>query len=317
MRNTARRGELKVSVPVMAGAISVLRIIAIICTSALVEKLHSKNNNDITPTDVSSSVVQSESSLVSASGDTSSILENSVVESKPTSSTTASSTATKPFTPQGGTTPTDASAKICYLTFDDGPSNNTLKILDILKRYNVKATFFVIGTGKLEYTKRMVAEGHTVALHSNTHTYSSIYKSTSAYYSDLQAISDKVEKACGVRSNIVRFPGGTSNTTSRSYCSGIMTKLSKELPEKGYYYFDWNIDSGDASGNNVAVSKIMSNIRSYGTSRKNAVVLMHDTGAKGTTVDALPQSIEYYMSAGYYFAPLSSSSEPIRHSPNN
>ena len=214
-------------------------------------------------------------------------------------------------------TPVVVPEKICYLTFDDGPSDNTLKILDILKRYNVKATFFVIGTGKLEYTKRMVAEGHTVALHSNTHTYSSIYKSTSAYYSDLQAISDKVEKACGVRSNIVRFPGGTSNTTSRSYCSGIMTKLSKELPEKGYYYFDWNIDSGDASGNNVAVSKIMSNIRSYGTSRKNAVVLMHDTGAKGTTVDALPQIIEYYMSAGYYFAPLSSSSEPIRHSPNN
>ena len=315
MRNRARRGGFVVPAPVIAGVISVVVIIAIICTTTLIDKWQSKKINP-TPTDLSSAVVQSEVSGALTPERTESTAESSVVTSKPESST-VSSTVSKPFTPQGSATPTDTSGKVCYLTFDDGPSNNTLKILDILKKYNVKATFFVIGTGKLEYTKRMVAEGHTVALHSNTHTYSKIYSSTSAYYNDLQAISDKVEKACGVRSNIVRFPGGTSNTTSRSYCSGIMTRLSKELPQKGYYYFDWNVDSGDASGNNISVSRIMSNIRSYGTSRQNAVVLMHDTGAKNTTVEALPQIIEYYLNAGYYLAPLSSNSEPIRHRPNN
>lgn len=316
MRNIIKKGDLRVSAPVLAGAVSVLVIIAIICTTVLIDKWHSAKS-DSTPTDTSTSVTQTDTEESATSNPKASKPEESKVTTPPKTTESTVSMSQKPFTPQGEETPTDVNGKICYLTFDDGPSDNTLKILDILKKYNVKATFFVIGTGKLEYTKRMVAEGHTVALHSNTHEYSKIYSSANAYYNDLQAVSDKVEKACGVRSNIVRFPGGTSNTTSKSHCSGIMTRLSKELPQKGYYYFDWNVDSGDASGNNVAVTRIMSNIKSYGTSRKNAVVLMHDTSAKKTTVEALPQIIEYYMNAGYYLAPLSSDSEPIRHRPNN
>ncbi len=222
---------------------------------------------------------------------------------------------TTPKAPKYATTA--VTEKTCYLTFDDGPSDNTLKILDILKKHKVKATFFVIGTKKLSYVKRIHQEGHTVALHSYSHNYSQIYRSQKAYFSDLQKINDAVKAYTGEDSMVMRFPGGSSNTVSRSYCRGIMTALTKETVNRGYVYFDWNVDSTDASGNNVAVSKIMKNIRTYGGHAKQDVVLMHDTDAKDTTVQALPQIIEFYIDAGYTFAPLTTATPPVTHGVNN
>ena len=290
---------------------AILLTITVVCTLSVTAFKKAKE----TPTDAPITTQSDVSSKEEASQEVSSLAE---ISSQAVSSAAASEpdTSSKTFTPQGIVSPTNTD-KICYLTFDDGPSNNTLKVLDILKQYNIKATFFVVGSSKLEYTKRIVAEGHTVGLHANVHEYSKIYRSVDAYFSDLNEISKKVEAACGVKSNIIRFPGGTSNTVSRSHCSGIMTTLAQEVVDRGYYYFDWNADSNDASGNNVPVSKIMSSIRAYGTSSDSLVVLMHDTGAKNTTVEALPQIIEFYANAGYSFAALSSDSEPIRHRPNN
>ncbi len=207
--------------------------------------------------------------------------------------------------------------KTCYLTFDDGPSNNTLKILDILKQYNVKATFFVVGDANLDYLPRIHNEGHAVALHAYNHTYSKIYQSTEAYFADLKKISDAVKAKIGVESKVIRFPGGSSNTVSKSYCSGIMTELSQETLKRGYVYFDWNVDSTDASGNNVPVEQLIENIQRYGGHSSQDVVLMHDTGAKGTTVEALPQIIEYYQSQGYTFAPITVNTPPCTHGINN
>ena len=207
--------------------------------------------------------------------------------------------------------------KTCYLTFDDGPSNNTLKILDILKQYNVKATFFVVGDANLDYLSRIHNEGHAVALHAYSHTYSQIYQSTEAYFADLKKISDAVKAKIGVESKVIRFPGGSSNTVSRSYCSGIMTELSQETLKRGYVYFDWNVDSIDASGNNVPVEQLIENIQRYGGHSSQDVVLMHDTGAKGTTVEALPSIIEYYQSQGYTFAPITVNTPPCTHGINN
>ncbi len=207
--------------------------------------------------------------------------------------------------------------KTCYLTFDDGPSNNTLKILDILKQYNVKATFFVVGDANLDYLPRIHNEGHAVALHAYNHTYSKIYQSTEAYFDDLKKISDAVKAKIGVESKVIRFPGGSSNTVSKSYCSGIMTELSQETLKRGYVYFDWNVDSTDASGNNVPVEQLIENIQRYGGHSSQDVVLMHDTGAKGTTVEALPQIIEYYQSQGYTFAPITVNTPPCTHGINN
>ena len=207
--------------------------------------------------------------------------------------------------------------KVCYLTFDDGPSDNTLKILDILKRANAKASFFVIGTSKLDYIKRIHNEGHTVALHANNHDYSKIYKSEEAYFKDLNAIAAKVKKITGVDSKIIRFPGGSSNTISKDYNKGIMTRLTKQVQQKGYTYVDWNVDSTDASGNNVPKSKILNNVKMYSKGQGDICVLMHDTGAKNTTVEALPEMISYLRSEGFRFEALTTESPIFHHGVNN
>lgn len=207
-------------------------------------------------------------------------------------------------------------SKVCYLTFDDGPSNNTLRILDILKQANAKATFFVLGNGKLEYVKKEIEQGHTVALHSDTHNWN-IYASETAYFNDLDAVNAKVKKFTGTDTSIIRFPGGSSNTKSKKYCKGIMTRLTKKVTEKGYTYVDWNVDSGDASANGVPVNKLVNNVISQSRGKDSICVLMHDTGAKNTTVDALPQIICYLRSQGYRFEALTKESKVFHHGVNN
>lgn len=206
----------------------------------------------------------------------------------------------------------DLSGKTVYLTFDDGPSPRTPEILKILDQYGVKATFFVINGGKYnQYMKDIVNGGHSIALHSYSHSYSNIYASEENYFADLQKISDVVYEQTGVRTNLIRFPGGSSNTVSRKYSKGIMTRLTKEVAARGYVYFDWNVESGDAAGNRVSAQTIINNCRKV--PRNNAViVLMHDASPKKSTVEALPAVIEYYKKAGCKFAALTTSS-PVVH----
>ncbi len=193
---------------------------------------------------------------------------------------------------------------ICYLTFDDGPSDNTLKILDILDAYGIKATFFVVGTAKTQYMPQIVNRGHAIGLHSTTHKYNVIYKDINSYLADIQEISDIVFNATGVRSNIIRFPGGSSNMVSAQYCPGIMTDLTTRMPTLGYSYYDWNVSSGDAAANKVPAATIVNNVLSNARGKKSICVLMHDTGAKNTTVEALPDIIEGLDAMGFRFAPL-------------
>ncbi|MGI6269232.1 MAG: polysaccharide deacetylase family protein [Candidatus Howiella sp.] len=219
----------------------------------------------------------------------------------------------------GGSPDTKQPAKkVCYLTFDDGPSENTLKILEILRRYNAKATFFVIGAGKLDYVKNIHDEGHAVALHSNTHSYKQIYSGTDAFFADLEAIRARVEAITGEKTVLMRFPGGSSNTVSKNYCEGIMTELSRMVEERGYFYFDWNVDSGDASGNNIPADKLVGHIKALDYSRYGDIcVLCHDAAAKSTTVDALPEMIEYLSTQGYVFEGLSPSARGFHQGINN
>lgn len=209
--------------------------------------------------------------------------------------------------------------RVCYLTFDDGPSDNTLKILDILDRYNAKATFFVIGnTGKLDYVKQIHARGHVVGLHSDTHRYEVIYRSTDAYFADLDAISSKVEQLIGIKSKIIRFPGGSSNTQSAKFCKGIMTRLTNQVKAKGYAYFDWNVDSGDAASSKpTPASTIVNNVLTQARNKNSICVLMHDTAAKKTTVEALPAMLEGLAAMGYRFEGLTESSNGYWHPVNN
>lgn len=194
--------------------------------------------------------------------------------------------------------------KTCYLTFDDGPSENTLKILKILKKYDAKATFFVVGTAKLEYLPKIKKAGHAIGLHANNHDYSKIYKSRNAFLKDQEKLSAKVEKQIGEKVSIMRFPGGSNNTVSKKYKKGIMTDLTTQVKLKGYAYFDWNVDSGDASGNNVPTKTITKNVLKSAENKNSICVLMHDTDAKDTTVKALPGIIEGLKKQGYKFEVL-------------
>ena len=195
---------------------------------------------------------------------------------------------------------------VIYLTFDDGPNNSTTpKILDILKKYDVKATFFVTSSngGSDAQIKREFDEGHEIALHTKSHEYSQVYKSIDAYFSDLNAIGDRVERITGKKATLIRFPGGSSNTVSRHYQTNIMSKLVDEVEQRGYTYFDWNVDSRDAEGKN---SEQIYNYTIGGLSKtRGNVVLMHDI--KTTTMNALERVIKTAKEKGYKFKTLDSS----------
>ena len=144
-----------------------------------------------------------------------------------------------------------------YLTFDDGPGPNTDKILDILEQYGVKATFFVVGKeGYAEQYRRIVEEGHTLGMHSYSHKYNEIYASLDAYKSDLNKLHDFLYELTGEDCNIVRFPGGSSNTISNV----DMRELISYLNEENIVYYDWNVSSGDATGNYKNADRIAANV---------------------------------------------------------
>lgn len=203
----------------------------------------------------------------------------------------------------------NSDAKIAYLTFDDGPSDNTLKILKILEENDACGTFFVTGKGNSDYMKQIVESGNTIALHTYTHTYKQIYANEQAYFDDLQKISDLVYEKTGVRSNLLRFPGGSSNTISKV----SMKTLANAVEEKGYHYFDWNCDSGDARTDGVPADKLVENIRNDMGSTKKLTILMHDTAAKNTTVEALPQIIKLLKDKGYKLSVLNEDMKPCHH----
>lgn len=216
--------------------------------------------------------------------------------------------------------------KVAYLTFDDGPSKNTLSILKVLKKYNVKATFFVTAQNLdcIDYLKQVAADGHTIGLHTYSHDYKKIYSNTDEYFKDLQKIHDLVKKTTGVDARVMRFPGGSSNTISENYNNGIMTQLTKMVVDKGYSYFDWNCDSTDAefkndTGRGRPVNTLVSNTVNSAGSQKHICVLMHDTWAKKTTADALPKIIEQLKKKGYIFDKLTvdTPADDFRHHVNN
>lgn len=253
--------------------------------------------------------------------------ENSSIKAMKQKQQGQGSSAGKPSTPAAkkGTPPADPNAaransteKVCYLTFDDGPSANTLEILKILKSENVKATFFVIAASKTEYIPQIAAEGHAVAIHSYTHDYAGIYKSVAAYYEDLNKMQAVIKAKTGKETKLMRFPGGSSNLVSKKYCNGIMTKLTHDVQSKGYRYFDWNVTSGDAeSAKGTPAKTIVSNVLNGAKGKNQVCVLMHDAPAKKTTVEALPEIIKGLRERGYRFAALDETCYGFHHSALN
>ena len=200
-----------------------------------------------------------------------------------------------------------------YLTFDDGPSNNTGEVLRILREEGVKATFFVTAQmpGCFHYISQAHQEGHAIAAHTYSHKFS-IYRSFDTYFNDLDHIEQVIEKYTGSRSPIIRFPGGSSNMAYHKFSDiNFMDSLCREVQYRGYQYVDWNLDSQDASGNNVPVARLVNSAcRDLGG---ELCLLMHDTDAKRTTVAALPAIIRFFKERGYQFGTLTSTAYICHH----
>ena len=230
------------------------------------------------------------------------------------------STATRNITVINNNEIITPNGKTIYLTFDDGPSMYTNELLDILKKYDVKVTFFVtdqsLTHGYDDVILRAYQEGHTIGLHSNSHNYSYIYSSVDNYFNDLYKIQEKVKRITGYTSTIIRFPGGSSNTVSKSYDGGIkiMSKLTNEVTLRGFRYFDWNVVSGDA-GETYNTDKVISNVVNSLGNGSTYVVLQHDI--KKFSVDAVEEIIKYGLSHGYQFKPLTMNSPRVEHGVNN
>ena len=209
--------------------------------------------------------------------------------------------------------PNNNGNKVIYLTFDDGPSQYTGELLDVLSKYNVKATFFVTGRNSnyFHYIKRAYDEGHTIGLHTYSHNYSLVYSSIDAYFSDLNSINEIVREQTGSYSNIIRFPGGSSNTVSRNYTVGIMSQLSSLVESKGYKYFDWNVSSGDASSVILDSSSYAQNVINGLGNGSYYVVLQHDTNVN--SIRAVSNIIEYGLSHGYSFRAIDINSPTVHH----
>lgn len=213
---------------------------------------------------------------------------------------------------------TDGAKGVIYLTFDDGPSSSiTPQILDILKKKNVPATFFILNYSDAnEYlVKREAAEGHTIAIHGYSHNYSEIYQSEEAYMQNITALQEKIKNSTGVNTIITRFPGGSSNTVSK-FNPGIMTRLTKLVVDSGYKYFDWNVSSGDAGGARTSEDVYNNVTRGLRKNRMN-VVLMHDFSGNTKTLNALEAIIDYGTQNGYTFARITENTPMITHGVNN
>ncbi|RDU22369.1 polysaccharide deacetylase family protein [Anaerosacchariphilus polymeriproducens] len=203
--------------------------------------------------------------------------------------------------------------KIVYLTFDDGPSSNTKNILKVLKEHNVKATFFVVGNkyNSEEFEamyKQIVEEGHTIGMHSYSHQYSTIYQSLDAFKEDLNLLQDYLNKTIGMSPAIYRFPGGSSNKVSDTK----MEVFINYLKEKNLTYFDWNVSSGDAAGQNLSVEEIVNNTMEGVSKNQTSVVLMHDSEHLDSTVEALGKIIEQLKEQGIEILPIDQKTTPVQ-----
>lgn len=205
----------------------------------------------------------------------------------------------------------EPSGKVIYLTFDDGPWSDTDELLEVLEKYNVKATFFVINNTKfIDLLDDIAAGGHAIGIHSKTHKYDQIYASDEAFFEDLYAMQDIIYEHTGIKTTLMRFPGGSSNGVSKKYNPGIMTRLVVEVESLGFQYFDWNVDSDDAGGATTA-EEVFQNVVAGVSDKEYSVVLQHDS--RSFSVAAVEQIICWGLENGYTFLPLDATSPTCHH----
>ena len=207
-------------------------------------------------------------------------------------------------------TATEEASKVIYLTFDDGPSERTVEILEILREKDVKATFFVIGRtdeDSLNLMKEIVEEGHAIAMHTYSHRYTDIYASVEDYLADMYKLFVLIRDTTGVEPSIFRFPGGSIN----GYNKGVYQQLEAEMLRRGFVPYDWILSSGDASGTKASAAQIINNVVGPAKKLDRGIVLMHDSEPKTSTVEALVPMIDQLSELGFTFDKLTSAVKPV------
>jgi peptidoglycan/xylan/chitin deacetylase (PgdA/CDA1 family) len=193
--------------------------------------------------------------------------------------------------------------KIAYLTFDDGPSENTYEILDILEEMDVKATFFIVGSSisadREDCLKRMKYEGHTIGIHTYSHLCNEIYCSVERFLDDFNLVYQQIYEITGERVNIYRFPWGSNNY----YSKNIKDSLMDEMERRGFLCYDWSVDANDSIGRPTAYS-IRHNIEKDLKKQEFPIILMHDSASNDLTVRTLPGIIRMLKEKGYEFDTL-------------
>lgn len=210
----------------------------------------------------------------------------------------------------------DTTTKKVYLTFDDGPGSQSGKILDILKKNHVKATFFVTGKEDASSRKiyqRIVKEGHTLAMHSYSHIQDVIYDSKEAFEKDLKQINRCLYEATGVHTKFYRFPGGSSTQNTSLPIQNFIDVLKKNH----YLYLDWNVISPDINNANATKEQVVTGVMQGVDAYDTAVVLMYDVADKPMTVKALPSIIKQIKAKNYELLPVDESMILIQHNNGN
>lgn len=271
-----------------------------------------KSETNTTPT-----TINNNTSTTNTTETQSKTTETKPNENKATENKTQTNKINENKTTESKTTTTNEKS-IAYLTFDDGPSSITHSVLDILKKYNVKATFFVINSGNYNKAtlQREVNEGHTIGLHAYDHNYAIAYKDDNSYLDGIDKLRAKVKADTGFDSHYIRFPGGSSNTISKRYSKGIMSRITKTAKQRGYKYYDWNVDDDDAGRARTADDCYNNIIKELRPNRSN-IVLMHDFGTNKKILEALPRIIEYCQKNGYKMLPIDDNTPEIHHGISN
>lgn len=228
--------------------------------------------------------------------------ENNIKSAEPPSSNNEKNATPVPPAPNNSGNATNEAPsgnKVAYLTFDDGPSTEvTPEVLDILKKENVQATFFVVGKmckSNPDLLRREKAEGHSIGNHSYSHDYKIIYSSSDNFLRDFKQSEDIITSIIGPHdTSLIRFPGGSFNRNS----------FKQVAANAGYRYVDWNCVTGDAEVSLASVDRLLLRFNETMENQNNLIILMHDAPSKSTTPKALPQIIQILKSKGYTFKGL-------------